>query len=350
MAQSATQVWCHALVELANAAASGTEESELLRLGLEVLRCNLGAHCGEVYHLSKGKLDLEQLNACQLGCSLEHIARQLAQQAVDTQQAAWQGRIVALPLLAAGEVGGVYVLNLPDNPAPSEGDFLSLGTSLVAMGLRHANEVDRLRGREAQRRSLMHQLLFTQEEERRRIGRELHDEIGSQLTGALLALEITARRPEYLAEARKAVVQALEEVRLLSRELRPAVLDDLGLVKALERYLNEYQTRTGLRVEAELEAPQLRESQQIAIFRVVQEALTNTARHASAQQVYVGISAWDKRLRGLIADDGQGFDPQFTPSSVGLVGMRERVELLGGSLSVDSAPGKGTRISFVIPL
>lgn len=270
--------------------------------------------------------------------------------AADTQQAAWHGRVVALPLQAAGQVRGVYVLHLPDDPAPSEEEFLSLSAALVAMGLQHTSEVDRLRGREAQRSTLMHQLLFAQEEERRRVGRELHDEVGSQLTGALLALQITEKRPEYLGEARKAVVQALEEVRRLSRELRPAVLDDLGLARALERYLHELQERTGLQIEFEIECPNLRESQQIALFRVIQEALTNVARHAQAHQVYVGLSAWDKRVRGLIADDGQGFDPQHIPTSIGMVGMRERIELLGGSLTVESAPGQGTRVSFVVPL
>jgi len=350
MVLAPTQLWCHALAELASSAASGTDETILIRKGLETLHHNLGAQCGKAYLMRRGRLELEQLQSCQLDCDLGQTSSELAKTAADTGQAAWQERTVALPLLTGGQMRGVYVLRLPDDPAPSEEEFLTLCASLVAMGLKLASEMDRLRGREAQRSTLMHQLLFTQEEERRRVGRELHDEVGSQLTGALLALQITEKRPEYLGEARKAVVQALEEVRRLSRELRPAVLDDLGLTKALERYLNEYQRRTGLRVEAEIECPQLRESQQIALFRVIQEALTNAARHAKAQRVYVGLSAWDRRVRGLIADDGQGFDPVHTPTSIGIVGMRERIEQLGGSLSVESAPGQGTRLSFVVPV
>lgn len=350
MVQIAAQQWCHALAELARAAASGPDEAVLLRKGLEVLRCNLGARCGEVYRFRQGKSALEHLQNCQLDCPLSQTSQELAQMAADTQQATWHGRVVALPLQAAGQARGVYVLHLPDKPAPSEEEFLSLSAALVAMGLQHASEVDRLRGREAQRSTLMHQLLFAQEEERRRMGRELHDEVGSQLTGALLALQITEKRPEYLGEARKAVVQALDEVRRISRELRPAVLDELGLAKALERYLHEFQQRTRLRVQAEIECPNLRESQQIALFRVIQEALTNVARHAQARQVYVGLSAWDKRVQGLITDDGRGFDPQHTPTSIGMVGMRERIEQLGGSLRIESAPGQGTRISFVVPL
>ncbi|MGK0617340.1 sensor histidine kinase [Meiothermus cerbereus] len=350
MVQVAAQQWCDALADLASTAASGTDETVLLRKGLEVLRCNLGARCGEIYRFRQGQPALEHLQNCQIDCPLSQTSHGLAQMAVDTRQTAWHGRVVALPLLATGQVLGVYVLHLPDDPAPSEEGFLSLSAAVVAMGLRHVSETDRLQGREAQRRSLMHQLLFAQEEERRRVGRELHDEVGSHLTAALLALQITEKRPEYLGEARKAVVQALEEVRRLSRELRPAVLDDLGLVKALERYLHEFRQRTGLQVQAEIECPQLRESQQIALFRVIQEALTNVARHAQARQVYVGLSAWDKRVRGLITDDGRGFDPEQAPTSVGMVGMRERIEQLGGSLSVESAPGRGTRISFVVPL
>jgi signal transduction histidine kinase len=338
------------LAELAATAASGSDEMVLLRKGLEVLRCNLGARCGEVYRLERGRLVLEHLQNCQIDCPLSQVSRELAHTAADTYTAAWQGRLVALPLQVAGQVRAVYVLSMPDTPAPSEEEFLNLSAALVALGLKHASEVDRLAQREAQRSTLMHQLLFAQEEERRRVGRELHDEVGSQLTGALLALQITEKRPEYLGEARKSVVQALEEVRRLSRELRPAVLDDLGLAKALERYLHEYQARTGLCIQAEIECPQLRESHQIALFRVIQEALTNTARHAKASHVYVGLSAWDRRVRGQVADDGQGFDLPHTPSSIGMAGMRERIEQLGGSLSIESAPGKGTRISFVVPV
>lgn len=345
-----TQPWCAALTELAQTAAQGTHEDGLLRAGLEVLRNHLGARCGETYRVRQGQAELEHLQNCKFDCPLGQVSRALAQTAARTGQPAWQERVVALPLRSGAEVYGVYVLHLQDQPLPHEEAFLSLGTAVVALGLSRTREAVQLRGREAQRNTLIHQLLFAQEEERRRVGRELHDEVGSQLTAALLALQITEKRPEYLGEARKALVQALEEVRRLSRELRPAVLDDLGLARALERYLQEYQQRTGLKVEAEIECPQLRESQQIAIFRVIQEALTNTARHAKAHRVYVGLSAWDKKVRGLITDDGQGFDPVHTPTSVGLVGMRERVELLGGSLSVESSPGEGTRISFVLPL
>lgn len=350
MVQVATHQWCHALAELASTAASGIDEAVFLRKGLEVLRKHLEARCGEIYRMRQDQAELEHLQNCKFDCPLGQVSRALAQTAARTSQPAWQERVVALPLRSGAEVYGVYVLHLQDQPLPHEETFLSLGSAVVALGLSRTREAVHLRGREAQRNTLIHQLLFAQEEERRRVGRELHDEVGSQLTAALLALQITEKRPEYLGEARKAVVQALEEVRRLSRELRPAVLDDLGLARALERYLQEYQERTGLKVEAEIECPQLRESQQIAIFRVIQEALTNTARHARARRVYVGLSAWDKKVRGLITDDGQGFDPTHTPTSVGLVGMRERVELMGGSLSVESSPGQGTRIRFVLPL
>lgn len=350
MIQAAAQQWCHALAELASTAASGPDEALLFRKELEVLRCNLGAKCGEAYRVHRGGLELEHLQNCHIDCPLASLSRDLAQMALDTQQAVWEGRVVALPLRAAGQVRGVYLLHLGDNPVPSEEEFLNLSAALVALGLQHASEVDRLARREAQRSTLMHQLLFAQEEERRRVGRELHDEVGSQLTGALLALQVAAKRREFMGQARTGVVQALETVRRLSRELRPAVLDDLGLERALERYLHEYRERTGLKVKAQIECPNLRENQQIALFRVIQEALTNTARHAKARRVEVALSAWDKRIRGLISGDGQGFDPAQTPVSIGLLGMRERVEQLGGSLSVQSAPGEGTRISFVIPV
>ncbi|WP_299429897.1 sensor histidine kinase [uncultured Meiothermus sp.] len=348
--KEAAQQWCYSLAELASMAASSTDGTVLIRRGLEVLMENLTARCGEAYSVRQGRLELEILQNCHIGCAHDRKSIELAQLAQDTQQLIWNQRLVAVPLLAAGQLRGIYVLSMPLEAAPSEEAFLNLGASLVAMGLKHASEVDRLSRREAQRSTLMHQLLFAQEEERRRVGRELHDEVGSHLTGALLALQIAEKRPEYLSEARKAVVQALEEVRRLSRDLRPAVLDDLGLAKALERYLQEYRLRTGIKVQAEIECPNLRESQQIALFRVIQEALTNVARHAQARKVYVGLTAWDRRVRGQVADDGLGFDPLKVPASVGMVGMRERIEQLGGSLNVESTSGKGTRISFVVPV
>lgn len=343
------QEWCHALSDLASVAASGLAEPALLRRGLEVLKDNLGLYCGEVFRVQQGQLSLEQLQNCRVGCPLGGRSLELAQQAMHHKQSQWEGRLVALPLVVEGQVKGVFVLRLSDNPQPSEESFLHLGTQLVALGLQHAAEVGRLSRRDAQRSTLMHQLLFAQEEERRRVGRDLHDQVGSLLTGALLALQVTERKPEYLAEAREAVLQALEEVRRVSRELRPAVLDDLGLVKALERYLQEFKARTQLQVQVQLESPPLLESQQIAVFRVIQEALTNVARHAKASRISVSLTALNRRLQGVVQDDGQGFVLGANPT-VGLIGMRERIEQLGGSFEVHSEVGQGTQVRFVVPL
>ena len=160
------------------------------------MRNHLDARCGETYRVKRGKPELEHLQNCHVDCPLSQISHQLAQSAAQTGRPAWHERVVALPLQGGTQVHGVYILHLQDEARPFEEAFLELGTALVALGLHRTREADHLRGREAQRNTLIHQLLFAQEEERRRVGRELHDEVGSQLTAALLALQITEKRPE----------------------------------------------------------------------------------------------------------------------------------------------------------
>lgn len=334
----------HLLYGLTTVIASPVGEEILLRRGLEILLQALGEGCGEAYRLRRGELEaVHKVHPHRGSCALDSG---LAQKALGARDLLWQGSTLALPLGVGEEVRGVYLLGRSRPLGPRERELLALAGAWLGLGLRYKGE----QGREAQRKGFLHQLLFAQEEERRRVGRELHDVVGSQLTGALLALQLAETHPGYLKEARQAVAQALEEVRRLSRELRPALLDEMGLVKALETYLKEYRERTGLKVEWELECPPLREVQQIAIFRVIQEALTNVARHAQARRVYVGLSAWDQKVHGLVADDGIGFDPDQVRASVGLAGMRERVEWLGGQLTLESWPGQGTRVRFEVPL
>jgi signal transduction histidine kinase len=202
-----------------------------------------------------------------------------------------------------------------------------------------------LEARNAQLEQLTHLLLRSQEDERRRIARELHDEAGQVLTAVKIELDLDGRR-----EASEMVGRALAQVRDLSNLLRPTVLDDLGLVPALRALVEDFARRT--RIEVRFESPDalpgLPPDVQVALYRVLQEAITNVARHAGARRVTVGLEPGPGRVRLTIEDDGRGLPGRITPH-LGLLGMRERVVALGGSLEVGDAPGTGVRVEASIP-
>jgi two-component system sensor histidine kinase UhpB len=200
-----------------------------------------------------------------------------------------------------------------------------------------------------------------QEEERRRLARDLHDEVNQALTAILLRLEALAqesppeRAPE-LSELKRLVNQAMEELLNLARQLRPSALDDHGLVPALEAQLKRFSTRTGIevRLRTDGEPNELPEVVQTAIYRVAQEALANVGRHAGATAVEVDLEADDGAAELRVRDDGVGFDPGTIPragsegpgAGLGLGGMAERARLVGGELDVRSAPGGGTSVTL----
>jgi PAS domain S-box-containing protein len=203
---------------------------------------------------------------------------------------------------------------------------------------------------------LSRRLLAVQEQERRRLARELHDEIGQLLTGLSFRLDAAAKAtpaeiPERLAEARALVRELTAQVRELSQGLRPSLLDDLGLGPALDWLVSRFCAQTGLC--GEVNAGRLGRyppEVETAAYRIVQEALTNAARHASADTVEVRLSGDAAGLAVDIVDNGCGFDPASSPSGTGgLSGMRERAELLGGTLAIESAPGAGTRVTARLP-
>jgi two-component system, NarL family, sensor histidine kinase UhpB len=195
-----------------------------------------------------------------------------------------------------------------------------------------------------------------QEEERRRLARDLHDEVNQALTAILLRLEALAqetppeRAPE-LIELKRLVNQAMEELLNLARQLRPSALDDHGLVAALETQLKRFSARTG--VEARLDTggdpDRVAEVVQTAIYRVAQEALTNVTRHAGATIVELVVAQTNGEVELRVSDDGRGFDPAVRGHGLGLVGMAERARLVGGELDVRSAPGGGTTITLRVP-
>ena len=213
-------------------------------------------------------------------------------------------------------------------------------------------------------RLLSRQLLTVQEEERRRISRELHDVIAQTLTGinvqlAALKSETTATIDELrakIASTQLIVEKSVDIVHRFARELRPAMLDDLGLIPALQSYLTSYIADTGIRVTltafAGVEAAG--GSVRTVLYRVALEALTNVARHAKASRAEVIIEDIADLIRMEIKDDGQGFAVEGKTCAVktnrlGLLGMRERVEMVGGTFCVDSAPGSPTTIRVEIP-
>lgn len=203
-------------------------------------------------------------------------------------------------------------------------------------------------------------LFEVQEAERRFIARELHDEVGQTLTGLKLVLE-TSFHPgpgperEAMKEAVSLIDELMERIRTLSVDLRPHMLDDLGLLTALEWHFQRYGKQTGIQVRFKHTplAGRLPAQLETATFRIVQEALTNIARHARVKEVNVRLWADDERLRIQVEDAGAGFDPVralASRASAGLAGMRERAELIGGEFTLESTPGTGTLLTVELPM
>jgi signal transduction histidine kinase len=208
-------------------------------------------------------------------------------------------------------------------------------------------------------RDALRRVVQAQELERRRLARELHDETGQALTSILLGLkpleEALAGHPAQAAcaELREHVVLALQDVRRLAVELRPKVLDDFGLVAALERLTETFSEQTGIEVDfhSALGETRLPSEVETALFRVVQEALTNVVKHAGARRISVSVARRDGGVAAVIEDDGAGFDASATrEGGVGLLGMRERLALLDGRLEIESSERSGTTIVAEVPL
>ena len=212
--------------------------------------------------------------------------------------------------------------------------------------------------------TLSRRVLAVQEEERRAVARELHDELGQVLTAVRLNLQTLRRRsrdPELgpVFEDGLALLEtAIAEVRALSTRLRPTILDDLGLEAALRSHLERSRTRAELELDADISLPHKRldPAVETACFRIVQEAMTNVVRHAGAHRLAVALRAVDGELVLSVRDDGHGFDPAAAAQraargeSAGLSGMEERAQLAGGRLEIDAAPGRGTEVRAVFPL
>jgi signal transduction histidine kinase len=222
---------------------------------------------------------------------------------------------------------------------------------------------EELAARDRTRAELLRKVISAQEEERRRVARELHDETSQSLAALRMSLEtalaagdVESRR-KRLEEAKTIAGRALDELHRLLFDLRPSVLDDLGLASAIRWLAERHLEPLGIAVRCEFSGLEHRlpAEVEIALFRVVQEAITNIAKHARAETVLIQCAARADAVSIEIEDDGRGFDPAAVPPSptgtgLGLVGMRERVTLLGGTVEIDSSPGEGTRLVLEAPL
>ena len=229
-------------------------------------------------------------------------------------------------------------------------------------GIEKSNQQSHAKVTKAQEelKSLSRQLVSAQEEERKALSRELHDEIGQSLTALKFELANTEKiaRAEgsavmvHLQNIREIANQTLRASKNISLGLRPPMLDDLGLVSALNWFTAEFSRRTGISVEmtADGEVSRLSEAHRTCVFRVVQESLTNCARHSQAKNVTVKLDSNEEFLTLTVTDDGAGFEPgRRVGTGLGLLSMQERAAELGGTLEIVSHPGSGTKIQIAIP-
>jgi len=280
------------------------------------------------------------------------------------ERAGWaQPRHATVPLRTAGG-GPIGVMNLilPSRRAltPRELAMLSAIGDQIGLAAERARLYEELREKEAMRGKLLEKLISAQEDERRRIARELHDEAGQALTALILNLEMAEQAadridPQRLRRLRGIAEDTLAELRRLIYDLRPTILDDLGLAAAVRWYVKESVEPQGLQVSMSINGAddRLPHHVETAVFRIVQEALTNILKHAQARRAEVDLRMGPSEVRVRIADDGRGFDLSAVSTrrdgGMGVMGMRERAELLGGRLEVTSGP-QGTRVEAVIPV
>ncbi|MBI2238496.1 MAG: sensor histidine kinase [Actinobacteria bacterium] len=254
-------------------------------------------------------------------------------------------------LISLGDAAGVLLVQGTNEAFSATHQYLlETLAAQTAVALETARLHEGLRQKERARAALIHELVRAQEEERRRIARELHDGTSQDLAGVVVGLEALERSPGTveIGELKQLARSVADELRSLILDLRPRVLDDLGLSAAL-RWL-AHERHPGLSVKLDLPPDTLPPPLDTAVFRIVQEALTNVERHAGANRVTVSLRVGGGRVRAAVEDDGRGLDMGGKADGFGILGMRERAEQLGGRLSVNSTPGGGTVVEVELPL
>lgn len=283
------------------------------------------------------------------------IAQQLRDNDLQVLSSGQATEFIEILPVANGTLGQFLTVKFP--LTDSDGSKLLAG---VAIDITDRTPAD------AAREELLRRIVTTQEDERRRLARELHDELGQQLAALLLGLKVLPGydqlpilTKDHLQNLQKITEQIMQRARRLAIDLRPETLDHLGLPEALQFYIREWSQRSGVPVDFHCNG--LREIRlpapiETTLYRVVQEALTNVLRHAQAKRVSVLLERRAGQVLTIVEDDGQGFERgedyrlRHTERSLGLIGMQERVALVNGHLSIESSPGAGTTIFAKIPL
>jgi signal transduction histidine kinase len=267
---------------------------------------------------------------------------------------------MCVPLIVEGNLVGSLNLrsDLPRAFTREDVEIAREVAGPLAIVIQQARLSEELRDSNERLRLLSRRLVDAQEKERRRLARELHDEIGQAMTAIKISLQTAQRRAQngvtepQLEESIAIVDRALRQVRDVSLDLRPSLLDDLGLVATLRWYLDRHTQSGGCKASLQVSPLDLRlpSELEIVFFRVVQEALTNVTRHARAQNVHVNLLLHEEAVELTVRDDGVGFDVQdalesaMAGTSMGLLGMQERVRLAGGEIDIISTPERGTEI------
>jgi signal transduction histidine kinase len=271
-----------------------------------------------------------------------------------------------------GAVGVLGVVRPDPNAFDKEDLFMAKRfADLASLALRNARliaaerervhieaELTAARLREDLRAQALRDIVRGQEEERRRIARELHDSFGQSLASILLGLKVVEQErtlPEArarLADLREVTAEAASEVRRIALELRPSALDDLGLTPVVERLAADVGERTGVRVSTSIAlGGRLHEDVETVVYRIAQEAVTNAVKYALARKISLALSDTDGTVTLVVSDDGRGFDVgSVKREGLGLVGMEERAALVGGKVIVDSNPGTGTTVTLEVPI
>lgn len=276
---------------------------------------------------------------------------------------------VSVPLLARGRAVGV--MNIASNAqqgafTPEERALLAAIGQQVGVAVESARLWEELQRQSALRARLLNQIVTAQEGERQRIARELHDEAGSALTSLIVGLGLIEAGAEgnetiraQAADLKALAGEILDDLHRLSVELRPGALERLGLVTALEELVRDYGRKHNLRTDfqaAGLDGLRLPPEVEMALYRIVQEALTNVIRHAAASHVGVILERRQGSVVAIVEDDGRGFDVASVWAGsgegqrLGLFGMQERAAMVGGRLTLESAPGQGTTVFVEVPL
>lgn len=320
---------------------------DLLLRFAEVLRRSFRAAAGKLYLCEDRRLGRPQY--IQAGSRAEGLI--LDPGARGRFRSYW-----SVPFFRAGRMAGVIQLafSSPYPWLPRELRLLDAAAERCLAAAERSRLVQVLENREAQVRQLARHLSQVEEQERRRISRELHDEAGQSLAFVRMQLELLEKTVPGLTGVRAAVERTILEIRRLIADLSPAVLEQLGLPAAIRQLTAQFRRVTAIRVELRMMAcGRLPRTVELAAYRLAQECYQNIAKHSGASCVKLCLRSTDQWVKLSVSDNGAGFDidrAARTCTSFGLAGMRERVALMGGRFRIRSVPGEGTRVEFALPL